>query len=163
MTVRLLFLPVLFDSSSGMRLHVTHVWAGLYEVCSRKGPLPASHSQGPSSTLACKAQKDSLDVQRYAQSSLFKRTVLEFIAEEMLESRAAANPPDAPGGVCRITAGATPVVTSPTDSSMQYLYDHLGLGQTDVADIHDISSGLQRLGESTVTFSSTFLSPLPCQ
>ena len=95
--------------------------------------------------------------QRYAQSSLFKRTVLEFIAEEMLESRAAANPPDAPAGVCRITAGATPVVTSPTDSSMQYLYDHLGLGQADVADIHDISDGLQRLGESSVPFSSRLL------
>ena len=93
---------------------------------------------------------------------MFKRTVLEFIAEEMLESRAAANPPDAPGGVCRITAGATPVVTSPTDSSMQYLYDHLGLGQTDVADIHDISSGLQRLGESAVTFPSRDISLLPC-
>ena len=80
--------------------------------------------------------------------------MLEFIAEEMLESRAAADPPDAPAGVCRITAGATPVVTSPTDSSMQYLYDHLGLGQADVADIHDVSSGLQRLGESTITLSS---------
>ena len=91
-------------------------------------------------------------MQRYAQSSQFKRTVLEFIAEEMLESRASANPPDALSLVCKITAGATPVVTSPTDSSMQYLYDQLGLGQSDVADRHDISSGLQRLGKSTSLF-----------
>ena len=104
--------------------------------------------------------RETLNVQRYAQSSLFKRTVLEFIAEEMLESRATANLPDAPAGVCRITAGATPVVTSPSDSSMQYLYDHLGLGRADVADIHDISSGLQRLGKSTVPGSIQLVFPV---
>lgn len=100
----------------------------------------------------CEMTFHLLVVQRYAQSSQFKRTVLEFIAEEMLESRASANPPDAPSSVCRITAGATPVVTSPTDSSMQYLYERLGLGQSDVADRHDISSGLRRLGKSTSLF-----------
>lgn len=82
-------------------------------------------------------------MQRYAQSSQFKRTVLEFMAAEMLESRM-----DAPAGVCRITAGATPVVTSPTDSSMEYLYAQLGLAEADVADRHEISNGLQRLGEN---------------
>lgn len=87
-------------------------------------------------------------MQRYAQSSQFKRTVLEFMAAEMLESRVAGHPVDAPAGVCRITAGATPVVTSPTDSSMEYLYAQLGLAEADVADRHEISNGLQRLGEN---------------
>jgi hypothetical protein len=87
-------------------------------------------------------------MQRYAQSSQFKRTVLEFMAAEMLESQVAGHPGDAPAGVCRITAGATPVVTSPTDSSMEYLYAQLGLAEADVADRHAISDGLQRLGEN---------------
>lgn len=93
-------------------------------------------------------------LQRYAQSSQFKRTVLESIAEEMLQHRAAMLPEAAhpaqgePAPVCRITAGATPVVTSPTDESMQYLYDQLGLAHANVVDRHDVSDGLHRLGES---------------
>lgn len=106
-------------------------------------------------------------MQRYAQSSQFKRTVLEFIAEEMLESWAGRAAQDAaqsdgevPGGVCRITAGATPVVTSPTDSSMQYLYAQLGLGEADVAERHEIGSGLQRLGERALSSSLLLLASL---
>ena len=105
------------------------------------------------SAFACQADSCSCP-QRYAQSSQFKRTVLESIAEEMLEHRAAMLPGDAclaqdePAPVCRITEGATPVVTSPTDDSMQYLYDQLGLAHANVVDRHDVSDGLHRLGES---------------
>ena len=72
----------------------------------------------------------------------------------MLQHRAARLPEDAqpaqdePAPVCRITEGATPVVTSPTDESMQYLYDQLGLAHANVVDRHDVSDGLHRLGES---------------
>ena len=101
----------------------------------------------------CQAEFDFC-LQRYAQSSQFKRTVLESIAEEMLQHRAAMLPEaahpalDEPAPVCRITAGATPVVTSPTDESMQYLYDQLGLAHANEVDRHDVSDGLHRLGES---------------
>ena len=72
----------------------------------------------------------------------------------MLQHRAAMLPEaahpaqDEPAPLCRITAGATPVVTSPTDESMQYLYDQLGLTHANVVDRHDVSDGLHRLGES---------------
>lgn len=82
-------------------------------------------------------------VQRYGQSSQFKRTVLEFIVEEMLGARSAE-----PGSAtsCPITIGATPLLTSPSDSPLEFLYQQLNFSESDVIDRQQISLGLQRLG-----------------
>ncbi len=81
--------------------------------------------------------------QRYGQSSQFKRTVLEFIVEEMLAARS-AEPTDATS--CPVGRGATPVVTSPSDSPLQFLYQQLEFSDSDVVDRQQLSLGLQRLG-----------------
>ena len=81
--------------------------------------------------------------QRYGQSSQFKRTVLEFIVEEMLGARTAE-----PGSAtsCPITIGATPLLTSPSDSPLEFLYQQLNFSDSDVIDRQQLSLGLQRLG-----------------
>jgi hypothetical protein len=86
-----------------------------------------------------------LALQRYGQSSEFKRSVLEFIAEEML----AASKAEKEDASCPIGRGATPVVTSPSDSPLQFLYQQLQFSDSDVVDREQLSQGLQRLGELT--------------
>jgi len=81
--------------------------------------------------------------QRYGQQSQFKRTVLEFIVEEMLETRMG----EASNAIaCPIARGATPVVTGPSDSALQFLYQQLNFSESEVIDRQQLSLGLQRLG-----------------
>ena len=90
--------------------------------------------------------------QRYGQASELKRSVLESIADEMLGARVApahaAQQPDqaAAAAVCRITASATPVVTSPSDPPLQFLYAQLAFGEDGAVDRREVSAALQRLG-----------------
>ncbi len=85
--------------------------------------------------------------QRYGQSSEFKRSVLEFIAEEMLAARRAQSGDVDNATACPIGRGATPVVTSPSDSPLQFLYQQLNFSDSDVVDREQLSQGLQKLGE----------------
>jgi hypothetical protein len=79
--------------------------------------------------------------------------VLEAIADEMLDARG-FEPGQAPApgqepdqaAVCRITAGATPVVTSPSDSPLQFLYAQLAFGEDGTAERASLGAALQRLG-----------------
>lgn len=100
-------------------------------------------------------------MQRYGQSSQFKRTVLEFIVEEMLAARSAE-----PGNAlsCPVASGATPVVTSPSDSPLEFLYQQLNFSESDVVDRQQLSLGLQRLGKwfSAITIISVVLTPQWC-
>lgn len=84
-------------------------------------------------------------LQRYGQSSEFKRSVLEFIAEEMLAAGKEGSESEAT--TCPIGRGATPVVTSPSDSPLQFLYKELNFSKSDFVDREQISQGLHSLGE----------------
>lgn len=84
-----------------------------------------------------------LPMQRFASGSLFKRTVFQYIAEDL-----AADPGTNTAMFCMIDSEARPVVTMPTDSPLQNLLSSLDLEENETVDRHRISEGLQRLGES---------------
>lgn len=81
-------------------------------------------------------------MQRFASGSLFKRTVFQYIAEDL-----AADPGTNAAMFCLIDSEARPVVTMPTDSPLQNLLSSLDLEDNEAVDRHRISEGLQRLGE----------------
>lgn len=102
-------------------------------------------------------------VQRYASSSLFKRTVLQCIAQELLEAGSvhggatspasaasgganAAGPDGAPA--CALDARARPILAGPSDSALQYLYSVLEFGDAPDACIsrEALVEGLGALG-----------------
>ena len=105
-------------------------------------------------TMVAPKQARCCHLQRYGQASELKRSVLESIADEMLGARAApghaahgAEPDQAEAAVCRITAGATPVVTSPSDPPLQFLYRQLAFAEDGTVDRRQLSAALQRLGK----------------
>jgi len=98
-------------------------------------------------------------VQRYASSSLFKRTVLQCIAQELLEAGSvhggkkgsasganATGPDGAPA--CALDARARPILAGPSDSALQYLYSVLEFGDAPDACIsrEALIEGLESLG-----------------
>ena len=88
-------------------------------------------------------------MQRFAAGSLFKRTVFQYIAEDL-----AADPGTNTAMFCLIDSQARPVVTMPSDSPLQNLLSSLDLEDNEAVDRHRISEGLQRLGGR--------LSDIPC-
>ncbi|KAL3139963.1 hypothetical protein ABBQ38_004250 [Trebouxia sp. C0009 RCD-2024] len=80
-------------------------------------------------------------IQRFASGSLFKRTVFQYIAEDL-----AADPGVSNAKFCLIDSEARPLVTMPSDSPLRNLLSSLDLEDNDVVDRHSISEGLQRLG-----------------
>lgn len=98
--------------------------------------------------------------QRYGQSSMLRRSALEFIAEEMLAAKAAtqgaspgavdeqeaAEPEQAAPTSCPVAPGGRPIVTSPSDPPLEFLYAQLSFSPDGTADRGQLSSGLQRLG-----------------
>lgn len=80
-------------------------------------------------------------MQRFASGSLFKRTVFQYIAEDL-----AADPGVSNAKFCLIDSEARPLVTMPSDSPLRNLLSSLDLEDNDVVDRHSISEGLQRLG-----------------
>ena len=107
-------------------------------------------------------------VQRYASSSLFKRTVLQCIAQALLDAgsrhggggpgRAGANGSSSASGAnaagtggapaCALDARARPILAGPSDSALQYLYSVLEFGDAPDACIsrEALVEGLERLG-----------------
>ncbi len=82
-----------------------------------------------------------LCVQRFAASSLFKRTIYQHIAEELLAAGHAASPAVS----CPIDSRARPLITLPTESPLQRLFTSLDF-EDEAVDRHKLAAGLQRLG-----------------
>ena len=82
--------------------------------------------------------------QRFAAGSLFKRTIYQHIAEDML----AADPAVKSVMSCPIDSQARPLVISTTDSPLQSLLQSLDFDDDDnIIDRQKVSDGLQRLGK----------------
>jgi calcium-dependent protein kinase len=91
-------------------------------------------------------------IQRHSQASLFKRSVLELIAEELLAER----PEDGGGGGAAAAAGAAPacplgedarpLITDPSASPLEYLYARLRLADRSLVDRAALAEGLAELG-----------------
>lgn len=92
--------------------------------------------------LQSASELDFLSMQRFASGSLFKRTIFQYIAEDL-----AADPGANNAMFCLIDSEARPVVTMPSDSPLRNLLSSLDLEDNDVVDRQKISEGLQRLGE----------------
>jgi hypothetical protein len=113
-----------------------------------------------------------LYAQRYGQSSLLKRSALEFIAEEMLAAKTAqgdeqsqqgaGEPDQAAPTSCPVAPGGRPIVTSPSDSPLEFLYAQLSFAPDGTADRGQLSSGLQRLGAPKIPNLSPYLERLQC-
>jgi hypothetical protein len=98
-----------------------------------------------------------LVLQRYGQSSLFKRTVLDCIAEELLLMHG----PDELA--CRLE-GSKPVMASPSDSVAQQLYDALQFKDgARVVDRDTVADGITRLGERRSSALLRNQTPGSCQ
>lgn len=91
-------------------------------------------------------------IQRYSQASLFKRSVLELIAEELLnedEDNAGIDSPGTPERTpesCPLNERAHPVILDPSSSPLEYLYTRLKMTDTSLIDRHVFADGLKDLG-----------------
>lgn len=100
-------------------------------------------------------------IQRFSQASLFKRTVLEMIAEELLADR-----PDveysshADGGngtgngngpACELGDDARPIISDPSASPLEYLYERLRLVDRSLVDRAALADGLTQMGYKLTT------------
>lgn len=81
-------------------------------------------------------------LQRYGQSSLFKRTILEYIAEDLL-TKLPATPEEAP---LPTASAPSPIMTGPNTISMEYLYEVFDFQDSEVINRDQVSAGLTRLG-----------------
>ncbi|PSC73235.1 Pkinase-domain-containing [Micractinium conductrix] len=79
-------------------------------------------------------------IQRYSQGSVFKRSVLDMIAEELMRQG-----PEEERAV-PIGRGATPIITDPQSSPLEYLYEHLSMTDKALVDREEIADGLEELG-----------------
>lgn len=85
--------------------------------------------------------------QRFGQGSMFKRTVLQHIAEDLLASSLSAARPPTERVVPLQPGTATPLVALPTDSPLLFLYEQLGFADgVERVSREEIHAGLQRLG-----------------
>ncbi|KAL0031772.1 hypothetical protein WJX79_006580 [Trebouxia sp. C0005] len=80
-------------------------------------------------------------IQRFAASSLFKRTIYQHIAEEWLAAGYAASPAVS----CPIDSRARPLITMPTESLLQRLFSSLDF-EDEAVDRQKLAAGFQRLG-----------------
>lgn len=104
-------------------------------------------------------------IQRFSQASVFKRSVLELIAEELIaedmdgEGEAAGEggndgshkplgTPDHKGGnaACPLGDGTRALITHPDASALEYLYTKLKLLDRTIIDRKELVSGLAELG-----------------
>lgn len=79
-------------------------------------------------------------IQRYGQSTLFKRTVLELIAEDLLAL------PQSESDECRVDDDMKPVFSDVHDCALEYLYSVLSFDEGDVIDHKQLEDGLKRIG-----------------
>jgi len=98
-------------------------------------------------------------IQRYGQGSLFKRSVLEFIAAELLSEAQHIDGTTTSAGssqemsmdeqenVCPLhTGGAAPIITHALSSPLQYLYTRLSMVDKELIDREALANGLAELG-----------------
>ena len=83
-------------------------------------------------------------MQRFAASSLFKRTIYQHIAEELLAAGHAASP----AVYCPIDSRARPLITLPSESPLERLFTSLDF-EDEAVDRHKLAAGLRRLGEAS--------------
>lgn len=112
-----------------------------------QGTIQERHSKGRPLSLAVVQR-----IQRFSQASLFKRTVLEMIAEELLAERPDApsdNPVgnvDSPGATCALGDDARPLIDDPSSSPLEYLYERLRLVDHALVDRSALAAGLEEMG-----------------
>jgi calcium-dependent protein kinase len=80
-------------------------------------------------------------IQRYSQGSVFKRSVLDMIAEELMREG-----PETAERAVPIGAGAVPIITDPQASPLEYLYEHLSMTDKALVDREEVADGLEQLG-----------------
>ena len=94
-------------------------------------------------------------IQRYGQGSLFKRSVLEFIAAELLSESQHTNGTtttdtttmDEQENIVPLHAtGAAPIITHALSSPLQYLYTRLSMVDKELIDREALADGLAELG-----------------
>lgn len=79
-------------------------------------------------------------IQRYSQGSVFKRSVLDMIAEELMQQGVEEE------RAVPIGRGAIPIITNPQSSPLEYLYEHLSMTDKALVDREEVADGLELLG-----------------
>lgn len=82
-------------------------------------------------------------IQRFSQSSLVKRTILDLIAQELLSDRP---DDDGCGQVCTLDDEAGAVVDDPQACPLVYLYERLAMADRELVDRSALAEGLSELG-----------------
>lgn len=82
-------------------------------------------------------------IQRFSQASVFKRSVLELIAEELMAEDV---DDETEARACSLGEGSRAVITHPDASALEYLYDKLKLMDRTVIDRRELAGGLAELG-----------------
>jgi len=88
-------------------------------------------------------------IQRFSQASLFKRTILEMIAEELLAEQPVVEQDAAAGNdgpACELGDDARPVISHPSASPLGYLYERLRLVDCSLVDRAMLAEGLSEMG-----------------
>jgi len=88
-------------------------------------------------------------IQRFSQASLFKRTILEMIAEELLAEQPCVEQDIAAGNdgpACELGVDARPVISHPSASPLGYLYGRLRLVDRSLVDRAVLAEGLTEMG-----------------
>ena len=85
-------------------------------------------------------------IQRFSQASVFKRTVLELIADELLQEEEQGNLPTDGQFVCPLGDNNRPLITHPDASPLEYLYESLKLADKSTIDRGELAKGLREMG-----------------
>jgi calcium-dependent protein kinase len=85
-------------------------------------------------------------IQRFSQASVFKRTVLELIADELLQDEEQSTLPSAGQFVCPLGENKRPLITHPDASPLEYLYESLKLADKSTIDRGELAKGLREMG-----------------
>lgn len=83
-------------------------------------------------------------IQRFSQASVFKRSVLELIAEELLADE--EKTPKDESTVCPLSADARPLIIDPSADPLEYLYERLRLVDHSLVDRTVLADGLKEMG-----------------
>lgn len=84
-------------------------------------------------------------IQRFSQASVFKRTVLELMAEELVESGQDAGL-DQSQVACPLDGGTRALITHPDASPLEYLYERLKMMDKSIIDRKELGKGLKEMG-----------------
>jgi Ca2+-binding EF-hand superfamily protein len=86
-------------------------------------------------------------IQRFSQASVFKRSVLELIAEELIaEDMDTGGDETSREVACPLSDGTRAVIAHPEASALEYLYTKLKLVDRTIIDRKELASGLSELG-----------------